>query len=133
MANKITKKERYEAIRELVKDNPAYVEFIDKEIAKLDNRAEKVAKKRAEKNGDKAKVYTEAIIRALEDAGRAITLVELVAAVNIEGATPGRVAYYTGKLVNAGEVVKEATKVGERLKIMSYALASTEPVDTEVE
>ena len=118
---KVTKKEQYLSIREMVKDNEEYVAFIDAQIAQLDARAGKVAAKRAEKNGAKAEVYTEAIIKALEDAGRSITLAELVAGVGIEDATAGRVAHYVGKLVAAGRVIKDKDKVDNR-KIMTYAL-----------
>ena len=117
--NKITKVERFEAIREMVKDNEEYVAFLD---ARLQARAGKVAEKRNEKNAEKAGAYDEAIRQALEDAGRAITLAELVAATGIEGATPGRVAYYAGKLVNAGEVERDKAKVGDR-KVTVYKLA----------
>lgn len=128
MAKKITKVERFEAIKEMVKDNPEYVAFIDAEIKRLKNRAGKVAEKRAEKNGEKRAEYEAAIIKALEDAGRAITVAELVAGVEIEGATPGRVAHYAGKLVNAGEIVRDKAKVGDR-KVTIYALATAVPVE----
>ena len=120
--NKITKVERFEAIREMVKDNEEYVAFLNAEIARLQARAGKVAEKRNEKNAEKAGAYDEAIRQALENAGRAITLAELVAATGIEGATPGRVAYYAGKLVNAGEVERDKAKVGDR-KVTVYKLA----------
>ena len=125
MAKKITKVERFEAIKEMVKDNPEYVAFIDAEIERLKNRAGKVAEKRAEKNGEKRAEYEAAIIKTLEVAGRAITVAELVAGVEIEGATPGRVAHYAGKLVNVGEITRDKAKVGDR-KVTVYALAKAD-------
>lgn len=125
MAKKITKVERFEAIKEMVKDNPEYVAFIDAEIERLKNRAGKVAEKRAEKNGEKRAEYEAAIIKALEAAGRAITVAELVAGIEIEGATPGRVAHYAGKLVNVGEITRDKAKVGDR-KVTVYALAEAD-------
>ena len=123
MANvKVTKVERFEAIREMVKDNAEYVAFLDAEIARLQTRAGKVAEKRAEKNAEKADNYEGAILGALENAGRPITLAELVAGVGIEDATPGRVAYYAGKLVKAGEVVRDKAKVEDK-KVTVYAVA----------
>lgn len=119
---KMTKVERFEAIREMVKDNEEYVAFLNAEIARLQARAGKVAEKRNEKNAEKADEYKVAIIKALEDVGRAITLAELVAGVGIEGATPGRVAYYAGKLVNAGAIERDKAKVGDR-KVTIYKLA----------
>ena len=117
-----TKVEMFKEIKELVNKDEAYVAFLDAEIARLENRAGKVAEKRAEKNAEKAEAYTDAILKALEDADRAITLAELVAGTGIEGATPGRVAYYTGKLVGAGKVAKEKAKVDDR-KVTVYTLA----------
>ena len=109
-------------IKELVKDNADYVAFIEAEIERIQKRAGKVAEMRAEKNGEKAGAYDEAIRQALADADRAITLAELVAGTGIEDATPGRVAYYAGKLVTAGEVEREKAKVGDR-KVTVYKLA----------
>ncbi len=117
-----TKVEMFKEIKELVNKDEAYVAFLDAEIARLENRAGKVAEKRAEKNAEKAEAYTDAILEALKDADRAITLAELVAGTGIEGATPGRVAYYTGKLVGAGKVAKEKAKVDNR-KVTVYTLA----------
>ncbi len=117
-----TKVEMFKEIKELVNKDEAYVAFLDAEIARLENRAGKVAEKREAKNAEKREGYVEAIRKALEDAGRAITLAELVAGVELEDATPGRVAYYTGKLVNAGEVEKAKEKVGDR-KVTTYKLA----------
>lgn len=122
MAKKMTKVERLEAIREMVKDNEEYVAFLDAEIARLQARTGKVAEKRAEKNAEKAEEYKAAITKALEDADRAITLAELVAGVGIEGTTPGRVAYYAGKLVTEGTVERDKIKV-EKRKVTVYKLA----------
>ena len=119
---KVTKVERFEAIKGYVQDHPEYVEFLDKEIARLQARAGKVAEKRGEKNAEKAQAYQDFIHKALLDADRPITLAELVAATGIEDATPGRVAYYAGQLVKAGAVEREKAKVGDR-KVTVYKLA----------
>ncbi|MBO7691665.1 MAG: hypothetical protein J6T10_03415 [Methanobrevibacter sp.] len=118
----MTKVEKFEAIKELVKDNEAYVAFLDAEIARLEGRAAKVNEKRAEKNAEKAAAYREAIVDALEKAGRAITLAELVAAIPFEDVTPGRVAYYAGKLVKEGAVARDKGKVDGR-KVTVYEVA----------
>ena len=119
---KVTKVEKLEAIKGLVQEYPDYVEFLDAEIARLNARAGKVAEKRAEKNVEKRDEYEGAILGALEHAGRAITLAELVAGVNIEDVTPGRVAYYAGQLVKAGQVTREKAKVDGK-KVTIYAIA----------
>ena len=118
----MTKIEKLEAIKNYVNDNEDYVKFLDAEIARIKNRAAKANEKRAEKTAEKGAAYTEAIRKALADAGRAITLAELVAGTGIEDATPGRVTYYTKGLVDAGEVVKDKAKVGDK-KVTTYALA----------
>ena len=119
---KVTKVERFEAIKGYVQNHPEYVEFLDKEIARLKGRAGRVAEKRGEKNAEKAQAYQDFIHKALLDADRPITLAELVAATGIEGATPGRVAYYASKLVNTGTVERNKAKVGDR-KVTVYKLA----------
>ena len=118
----MTKVEKFEAIKELVKDNEAYVAFLDAEITRLEGRAAKVNEKRAEKNAEKAAAYREAIVDALEKAGRAITLAELVAGIETEDATPGRVAYYAGKLVKEGAILRDKAKVEGR-KVTVYDIA----------
>lgn len=119
---KVTKVEKFEAIKGYVQDHPEYVEFLNKEIARLQARAGKVAEKRGEKNAEKAQAYQDFIHKALLDADRPITLAELVAATGIEDATPGRVAYYAGQLVKTGTVEREKAKVGDR-KVTVYKLA----------
>jgi len=122
MKDKMTKVEKFEVIKGYVQDHPEYVEFLNKEIARLQARAGKVAEKRAEKNGAKADEYKTAIIKVLEDACRPLTLVELVGGIEIEGVTPGRIAYYAGKLVDAGMIVRDKVKVDGR-KVTTYDIA----------
>lgn len=118
----MTKVEKLNAIKEMVKDNAEYVEFLDREIERLTGRAAKVAEKRAEKNEAKREDYEGAIYNALVEAGRAITLAELVAGTALEDATAGRVAYYAGKLVKAGKIAKDKAKVDGR-KVTVYEVA----------
>lgn len=115
----MTKREKYEAIREMVKDHPEYVEFIDKEVARLEARTGKAKDKRAEKAAEKAEVAHAAIMEALVAAGRAITLPELAAAADL---TPAKVVYHTRALIENGAVVKEPAKVDKR-KVMTYRAA----------
>ena len=113
------KVEYLNAIKELVKDNEEYVAFLEAEAERIENRAAKAGAKRAEKNAEKAEAYECGIREALAKADRPITLAELVAGVGIEGATPGRVAHYVGKLVKAGEVARDKAKVDDR-KVTVY-------------
>ena len=116
----MNKKEYFTAIKEIVADNTDLVAFIDAEIAKLDNRAAKGKAKRAEKTANDAEFITREAYAVLEDAGRPITLAELVAGIG-EGYTPNKVVYHIRPLVEDGTIVKEKAKVGDR-KIMTYRL-----------
>lgn len=115
----MTKREYFEKIKGIVAENAELIAFVNAEIAKIDNRNEKAKAKRVAKTGDAAVTIANAAIEALETAGRAITLAELVAATDYPA---GKVAYYIRPLVEAGTIVKEKAKVGDR-KIMTYKLA----------
>ena len=116
------KVERFTEIREMVKDNAEYVAFLDAEIARLNARAGKVAEKKAEEAAEKAEAYEAEILAVLEDEGRVITLAELVAGVALDDVTPNRVAYYAGKLIKAGKIIRDKAKVDNR-KVTVYKLA----------
>ena len=117
----MTKRENYNAIKELVKDNADFVAFIEKEIAALDAKAGTAKAKRTAKSAEAAVEIREMATKALEDAGRPITLPELVGA--MDGAyTAAKVTYYIRDLIDNGVIVKEKAKVGDR-KIMTYKLA----------
>ena len=115
----MTKREYFEKIKTMVTENTELAAFVDKEIAKIDARNDKAKAKRVAKAGDAATAIATAAIEALETAGRAITLAELVAATEYPA---GKVAYYIRPLVVDGTIVKEKAKVGDR-KIMTYKLA----------
>ena len=115
----MTKREYFEKIKGIVAENAELTAFVEKEIAKIDTRNDKSKAKRVAKTGDAAAAIADAAIEALETAGRAITLAELVAATDYPA---GKVAYYIRPLVEAGTIVKEKAKVGDR-KIMTYKLA----------
>ena len=115
----MTKREYFEKIKTMVTENAELAAFVDKEIAKIDARNDKAKAKRVAKAGDAATAIATAAIEALETAGRAITLAELVAATEYPA---GKVAYYIRPLVADGTIVKEKAKVGDR-KIMTYKLA----------
>ena len=115
----MTKREYFEKIKAMVTENAELTAFVEKEIEKIDNRNEKAKAKRVAKTGDIADAIAKAVIEALENAGRAITLAELVAATDYRA---GQVSYYIRPLVAEGVIVKEKAKVGDR-KIMTYKVA----------
>ena len=115
----MTKREKFEVIKTYVAENPEFVAFLDKEIKALDAKTAKAKTKRAEKAGAEAEAIRAYIVKALEDAGRAVTMPEIVGG----GEYPtGKVVYYMAKLVGEGIVAKDKAKVGER-KVMTYKLA----------
>lgn len=127
---KVNKIEMFQAIANKmneVQGAEQYIEFLNKEIQRLTDRNKKAAEKRAEKKDNAYNGFTDAILATLEDAGRAITLAEIVAGVKVDNAevTPGRVTYYITQLVKAGKVAKDKVKVGDR-KIMAYAIVKEE-------
>ena len=120
MAKKV-KRDYWVEIKEMLADAEA-IEFIDKEIARIDAHAAKVKEKRDEKGNEAAVAIREGAIKVLEDAERPITLAELVAGIDFEDKTPGKVTYYIRELVDNGAIIKAKAKVGDR-KIMTYAIA----------
>ena len=115
----MTKREYFEKIKTMVTENAELTAFVEKEIEKIDNRNEKAKAKRVAKAGNIADAIAKAVIEALENAGRAITLAELVAATDYPA---GKVTYYIRPLITEGVIVKEKAKVGDR-KIMTYKVA----------
>lgn len=117
----MNKREKLVAIMELVKDNAEYVAFLEKEIAKVDNRDAKAKEKRAEKVGEAGEVIRLDAVKVLQDAGRPITLAELVAGITLIDKTPNKVIYHIKPLVDNGTIVKAKVKIGDR-KLTTYAL-----------
>jgi len=115
----MTKREYFEKIKAMVTENAELTAFVEKEIEKIDNRNEKAKAKRVAKAGNIEEAIRAAVIEALETAGRAVTLAELVAATEYPA---GKVVYYIRPLIAEGVIVKEKAKVGDR-KIMTYKVA----------
>ena len=118
----MNKRENLVAIMELVKDNAEYVAFLKNEIAKIDNRKTREKKKRAERVGEAGVIIREDAVKVLEDAGRPITLAELVAGITLIDKTPNKVIYHIRPLVEDGTIVKAKIKIDDR-KLTTYALA----------
>lgn len=143
---KITKRDNYETLRELVLNSvtvaPGLIEtsevdqlvaFIDKELANLDKRAAN-AKKYAAKNKASADALTDAALNVLIEADKYMTIPEVVDAIlaadeNID-VTPQKLTYRLSQLVKAGEVEKETTSIKEEgksaRKVNVYRIAHAE-------
>lgn len=135
---KITKKERFEELKGIVKaaqveqeTKDALVEFIDTQVALLDKRAASV-KARADKakaEGDELRATIFALVTDEFQSADAIT-----AQVGAEDVTKAKVVSRLSQLVEAGKVVKETLKDEEsKRKIVHYKLAevSADEVDAE--
>ena len=131
MENKITKREMYEAIIEMVNggemkyDATEFVAFCENEIALLDKKAvkakERAAVKRAE--GDELTAAVEAV---LGDEFEVIA--DIAARVEGEDVTVAKVTYRLGQLVKAGKAEKTemtiAGKDGQKArKVVAYKRA----------
>ena len=127
MATVVTKKQYFEALKEMVNgvdtvgEYPAadVIEFIDKQIAQIDNKAakakERAAAKRAE--GDELRATIKGVLTDEFQTADAIT-----EAIGDEEVTKSKVVARLSQLVKVGEAVKEQNKIGER-QLMTYKLA----------
>ena len=122
---KKTKKDIYAGIKATLEQNfdagevAEYVEFIDKEIAAIDARAEKEKARRAEKKaeGDDLRDAVKEAIGAEPITGEAIAeaLIE-----EYPDVTKAKVTYRAGQLVKAGEVYKVQIKTEDGRKVVAY-------------
>ena len=118
MADKMTKKEKFYMLRELVEDNEMLCEFIDHEIELLEKKASKPTK--ADKEKDR---LTEIVYNALVELGEPKTISEIIASGLIsELATDGlissqKVSAYMKKLVDSDRVTKYTDKKKTYFKI----------------
>lgn len=129
---KRTKKENFEALREIVEglemeatEQEDMLAFIDKQIETLDKRAE-AAVKRAEKKKAESDELTEAIFGMIGD--EPVTVDDIVANFADEEVTRNKVTARLGKLVKAGRVVKDTVKV-EGKRRMAYSLPGAEEAE----
>ena len=105
---KITEREMYTMISELLEGNGDVVAFCEKKIAALDKKAENAKVKAAEKNaaGDELRTRVEEV---LTDEWQ--TIAEVVAALDDEEVTASKVTYRLNALVDLGVAVKDETKI----------------------
>lgn len=133
MEKKITKKEYFEMVAEIVEGSGAenkeeLMEFINKQVEALDKKAAKAKERAAEKKaeGDELRAKVEAV---LTDEVQVID--EIVDAIGEEDVTRNKVVARLTQLVKAGIAVKEEVKNGSK-KVMGYRLAGEEAEDVEV-
>lgn len=106
--NKMTEREMYAYIAELLPDHEDVTAFCDKKVAALDKKAENAKAKAAEKKaaGDELRNRVEAVLT--EDWQ---TIADVVAALNDEDVTASKVTYRLNALVDLGVAVKDETKL----------------------
>ena len=127
---KITKKERYEAIKALCEGNTegidvtGIMEFCDNEIAAIDARATKAKERKAAKKAEGDEM-TETIFGVLTD--EPATIDTIVAAIGDENITKGKVIYRLSSMAREGRVVKTEVGVegadGKTKRVTAYSVA----------
>lgn len=94
-------------------------DFIEKSIAQIDARNEKVKERQAQKKaeGDELRAQVKAVLGT-----EPMKVTEIVTAINNPEITSAKVVARLTQLVNSGDVVKEDVKVdGRTLKVYSIA------------
>ena len=122
MENKITKKEYFGMIHTAiegsgVENEDGILEFIDKEVAALDARAEK-AKERAAKKREESDELRREIFEMLTDEGQ--TGDQIVAAIGREDVTKAKVVARLTQLIKDGKAAKEVVKTEDKKKVTVY-------------
>lgn len=112
---KITKKEKYLALVELLKSVEAdkmFIELCENEIAAIDKKSNKAKERAAEKKAEVDELYNkvEAVVRDAEDA---LSINDIVLAVG-EDATAAKVVNRLKKMVDADLIEKTITTEDKR-------------------
>ena len=122
MTEKMTRKDYFNLIKDVMADNADVVAFCEKEIAAIENKAVK-AKERAAKKAAEGDALKEAVYAALTN--EPMTAAEIVEKVGGE-ATVGKVQYRANALIKDGKAVKGEVIVegdGKTRKLVGYMLA----------
>lgn len=131
MEKKVTKRDYYEMLKEIVYPTNAdcemtveqgeLIEFIDKQIALIDSKAEKAKARNAEKkaNGDELR---EVVQNVLTDEFQ--TIDAIVAQIEGEEVTKAKVTARLTALVNNGIAEKTDVKDDEGRKLKAYKLVA---------
>ena len=113
---KITKRDNFNALRAMVEtssltndEQNSLLTFIDHEIELLDKRAVSSSKYKAKAKTD---LLAEMIVNTLVGVDAYMTIPQIVEAIG-EAATPQKVAYRLGKMVDSGTIVKDSVSIKE--------------------
>lgn len=114
---KITKRDNYKELRNVV-ENTVYdtevqnrlLAFLDHEIELLDKRNASSAKysKRSNKAADELAQQVEAVVTS---ANEPLTIPQIVERIDLEGVTAAKVSYRLTKLVEAGALIREVISI----------------------
>ena len=125
MTNKITRKDYFNMIKDALADNADIVAFCDKEIAAIDHKADK-ARERAAIKAQEPDTLMDAVLGVLTDEPQ--TVGDILAVINVEGATAGKVANRASRLVKDGKATKTTVVISgedgaKSRKLVAYTLA----------
>lgn len=124
---KITKREKFERLLKIeeVAADAELKEFVEKEIASLDAKAEK-AKERAAKKKAEMDTLCDEVYAVIAEKGT-VTLQELVDTLSVdnEEVTSAKIVARLSKLVTA-EKIEKAEKTIEKRKLMTYFVKEAE-------
>lgn len=117
---KMTKRDYFEAIKEIVAENTELVEFCDKQIEQLDKKAEKAKARAAERKveGDELR---DTIENLLTEEYQIID--DVLAQLDNEEITKAKVVARLTQLVKNGLAEKAEVKTEDGKKVMAYKLA----------
>ena len=124
-SKKVTKKEYYVMLKEVVENaevenKDELVEFINKQVKLLDDKAAKAKEKAAEKRaeGDELRATVEATL-----AEEYQTIADITAQIDDEEVSKAKVTARLTQLVKEGLAVKEEAKTEDGKKVMVYKRA----------
>ena len=122
---KVTKKENYEMLMEIVENSNSemkaeLVDFITKQIESIDAKAAKAKEKAAEKRaeGDELRAAVKSVLT--EELQTAETILGQIEG---EELTKAKIVARLTQLVKNGEASKEEVKTEDNKKVMAYKLA----------
>ena len=105
---KVTKKDNFRKVLELVKDHKDLVDFINHEIELLENKASKSGQTKTQKENEDIKVK---IVASLRNIGKAVTITDLQASdTDMATYSNQKLSALLKQLVDNGAVVKTTDK-----------------------